>query len=152
MFITLTDSDVKRFWAKVQKTKTCWLWTGGICKGYGHFWLNGKTVKAHQVSYVLSTGKQVENCTLHTCDNPPCVNPDHLSEGTFAENNRQRNERGRSVNNFKSGSEHRCAKLNHRQVRQIRDDPESNIKVAQKYGINASTVSRIRQRKIWVNV
>lgn len=86
----------KRFWTKVKKTKTCWIWLG--CKvhaGYGRFNLNGKQRAAHAVSLILN-GKNIPflkermradiKCVDHICRNPACVNPKHLRVVTFYEN------------------------------------------------------------------
>lgn len=117
---------------------------GGRSKGYGHFWLNQKTVKAHHIAYVLATNTQVSNCILHSCDNPGCVNPNHLSEGTIEENNRQRSERGRSVNNFQVQS-----KLKLSEVEEIRGHKGNHTKIAHLFGVHPSTVSRIKAGKTW---
>ena len=73
-----------RFWTKVHKQdgNQCWLWTGAKNKqGYGTIECNG-TRAAHRIGYELTYGPIPEGMiVLHTCDNPPCVRPDHLRVG-----------------------------------------------------------------------
>ena len=78
----------ERFWAKVKKTDTCWLWTAYRSRGgYGQFRLNGKTVKAHRFAYELLIGPISEDLTLdHLCRVRSCVYPAHLEPVTRGEN------------------------------------------------------------------
>jgi hypothetical protein len=80
----------------------CWEWQGaedrhrGDTCGYGRFWLDGKMESAHRVSYKLWRGPIADGLLiLHRCDNPPCVNPAHLYEGTNSDNQREAFDRGR---------------------------------------------------------
>lgn len=80
-----------RFLAKVRKTKTCWIWEG--CKthsGHGQFrTIRNRRAYAHRVSYLLFKGVIPEDkFVLHSCNNPSCVNPDHLRLGSQVENMR----------------------------------------------------------------
>ena len=78
----------ERFWAAVDTTGDCWLWTAGRNRlGYGFLMVNGKTTSAHRFSYMLHHGEIHDGLhVMHACDNPPCVNPKHLSLGTMKDN------------------------------------------------------------------
>lgn len=80
----------QRFWAKVNKTPDCWLWTGSLSPttGYGTWDLNGRKTSAHRCAYELAVGSIPPGLHLdHLCRNRPCVRPDHLEPVTPSENN-----------------------------------------------------------------
>lgn len=101
-FIPLKD----RFWSKVVKTDTCWIWIGAGStskKGYGQIRLpgaKGRQTSAHRVSWILHRGEiPIGLDVLHKCDNPPCVNPDHLFLGTNQDNVNDKVSKGRQYTN-----------------------------------------------------
>lgn len=90
---------VHRFNAGISKTsKGCWEWKGATSvDGYGKFKSFGEQL-AHRVSWVLHRGNIPDGkCVLHKCDNPPCVNPEHLFIGTKDDNNKDRALKGRTI-------------------------------------------------------
>lgn len=78
----------------------CWEWTDTFAKdGYGRFYINGKTIGAHRASYLIYKGDIVNNLfVLHSCDNPKCVNPEHLWLGTQKMNMDDAKQKGRLNN------------------------------------------------------
>jgi hypothetical protein len=95
---------VRRFWTQVDKTGECWIWTGEVNnKGYGRFSLYAPgihrrvgRVLTHRLALML-TGVDLADgaIVMHSCDNPPCVNPAHLSVGTQTDNMRDCLAKGR---------------------------------------------------------
>ena len=78
----------ERFWAKVNKTETCWLWTGGKRPfGYGFIWYEGRNLSVHRLSFEMHHGPIPEGMVVcHRCDVPSCLNPDHLFLGSQSVN------------------------------------------------------------------
>lgn len=90
----------ERFWMKVDKSGDCWLWLGyRTAAGYGMFWLNGRMRVSHRVALELEHGDTLDRDTAvcHRCDNPPCVRPSHLFLGSLADNNHDRDKKGRQA-------------------------------------------------------
>jgi len=91
----IEDSIAKRFWSYVDITDTCWNWTGYKKRGYGSIRVNGKFIGAHRLSFYIHNGV-FPNVCRHTCDNPKCVNPAHLLDGTHKDNHQDCVLRGRA--------------------------------------------------------
>jgi hypothetical protein len=131
----------------------CWLWTA-VCteKGYGKFRAdNRKIARAHRVSYELYIGDIPKGMFVcHKCDNPGCVNPDHLFIGTAADNTNDMMKKGRGV--FLKGERHGRARFSEDDIVAIRADTRSQIEIAKEYGVHESTISHIKTRRTWSHV
>lgn len=145
-------SDKERFFKNVIKGDGCWIWTGCKQKEYGVFGLNRKIIKAHRYSYVFHNGEIKDNLIVrHKCDNPSCVNPNHLELGTGADNMMDRDIRGRNV----KGERVHTSKINNEIVKKIRNLYSLGYKqkdIAKTYLIAESNVSLICNKKTWKHV
>ena len=112
----------ERFYEKVMMIPfhECWEWAGSQNgDGYGLFWWNKKVEKAHRASYKINIGTIPDGMhVLHTCDNPSCVNPDHLFIGTNTDNVNDKVKKGRQV--FLRGSKNGNSKINEEQAGRIK--------------------------------
>lgn len=150
----------ERFWSKVDKRgpDECWEWTGATTSwGYGALRIGAKQEGAHRVSFMLAHGRWATPCTLHHCDNPKCVNPSHLYEGTQSQNMRDRDSRGRHYSRTSPwrvphGIRHWNAKLCDATVAMIRmlDAMGSRqCDLAEWFGVCDGTISSVRKGKAW---
>lgn len=87
----------ERFWAKVEKTDGCWLWTAALSTtGYGRIGVGKKMAYTHRLSWEMHNGPIPPGMHIcHHCDNPKCVRPDHLFLGTRTDNMRDMWRKGR---------------------------------------------------------
>lgn len=173
-------SNHERFWQYVDKQgpDECWEWTGSRNKEtndkgadtYGRFTLfppevpKKRRMNASRASYILHHGKEPEGLVLHHCDNPPCVNPAHLYEGTHKDNARDRDSRGRhgrdtpGYRNRKtwSGDKNGNSTLATEEVKEIRLlYATGNYRLqdlANTYGVNKTTIGRVVRREMWAHV
>jgi hypothetical protein len=97
------EAEATRFWSKVTKAapSACWPWTGELNNhGYGRFrtWRGGRRRHlAHRIAYRLTVGPIEDgHVLLHSCDNPPCCNPAHLTAGTQRDNISDAHAKGRA--------------------------------------------------------
>lgn len=152
--------QIKRFWSKVQKSDSCWLWTAGkFDTGYGQFRFAGRNQGAHRLSWFFVHGEIPKGLyVLHKCDNRACVSPDHLWLGTAKDNAMDMARKGRchlqkhpekSPRVSQRGELNGHAKLDAHRVRAIRNLVASGLSqraVAEKFGVRQSSISRVISR------
>lgn len=145
----------KRFWKYVEKSNNgCWTWLRGKTKaGYGYLTINYKNHYAHRLSWRLTYGIIPKNAVImHRCDNPACVNPEHLRLGTQKDNlqdmwNKQRGS---------MGNEHPFAKVTDEDVKKIRKLGKiKNLyrrEIGEMFGISRQAVTDIIYNRTWKHI
>lgn len=137
------------FYSKPNHATGCIVWTGStVARGYGNIRIDGTMQRTHRVAYKIYIGDIPDGMSvLHRCDNPPCINPNHLFVGTTQDNSDDMLSKGRGV--FMRGEQHGCAKLTRKTVRQIKRGTMGQRKIAAKYGISQTHVGRILRGESW---
>lgn len=160
---------LERFWSKVdilENRAACWLWTGAMFTGgYGKFaWgeKRGSNRGAHRVAWLLSRNRDIPEGkdVLHRCDNPPCVNSDHLFLGTHSDNMRDMHAKGRWTPSWYvpeplRGEASPQAKITASDVvdiRTLRAMGARQAVLAKAFGISQQLVSCICKRQAWKHV
>jgi hypothetical protein len=144
-------TPLQRFeWSYMPEPNTgCWLWLKSISEfGYGWFYYPPRNmVAAHIVAWELLRGPRNGLHVLHNCDNPTCVNPEHLRLGTLQDNMNDREARHRRPP--PKGTINGRAKLTDAQVLAIRADPRWPRFIARDYKTPTSTIKKIKYRHTW---
>ncbi len=146
--LIFTPTKEKFFLASFEKTETCWNWTGTITKrGYGYATINGRRIHAHRLSYFYHYGELPEGLVVcHTCDNPKCVNPDHLFLGTQADNMQDKVNKNRHL----FGEKHGMSKLTEKDVLFIRSLEKPNYaQLGRQYNVCPETIAHAYKRETW---
>lgn len=136
----------RRFWhyVDVKGDDECWEWKAATKDNeYGVFTVDSENVYAHRYSYELENGPLDDEYVLHSCDNPPCVNPRHLSKGDQFDNMRDAAEKGRTA----SGGGVSWAKLSEDDVAEIRrryaEEDVSYRELGKEYGVSLQHIGHI---------
>lgn len=135
----------------IEKTdRGCWEYCGVRGpKGYGVIKLNGKLCGAHRLSFLIHKGPIPDGLlVMHTCDNPSCVNPEHLRLGNERDNRYDMYAKGRQ----QKGEKVCTARLTASDVAQIRQSPKRNFELANDYGVGRTAIHNIRTFKSWKHV
>jgi len=152
-------NTAEAFWARVNRGEplSCWLWKGAISAGYGTLqWKPSglRIQKAHRVAWLLTYGEIPHGLSVcHHCDNPPCVNPQHLFLGTQRDNMQDARRKGRRPN--VKGQANPNAQLTELEVGYIREGLSEGYcpaAMARAFGIPWHIVSKIDRRRTWRHV
>ncbi|CAN5813743.1 HNH endonuclease [soil metagenome] len=144
------------FWSRVDKqdARNCWLAHGENCSGYTRLRFDGVDLLAHRLSWQIHHGDIPAGMfVLHRCDNPPCVNPEHLFLGTKKDNAKDRDRKGRFV--VLHGSLNGRAALDEEKVIDIKSRiklGESNASIGRDYGVTKEAIFKIKHGLSWKRV
>lgn len=149
----MKPSRAERFWARVEKLDGCWAFKGAhSADGYGSFWDGTRAVRAHRYAWELANGPIPAGLLIrHSCDNPSCVRPDHLSLGTDADNKADSMARGRHHH----GERHANARLTNDLVLLIAARVaagEVQAAVARDLGVSAHAVRSVVSLRTWRHI
>jgi hypothetical protein len=143
-----------RFEKYVNRNGDCHEWTGCADKdGYGLFSMSSqrKSIRAPRAAWELAFGPIAEGLHVcHSCDNPGCVNVDHLWLGTNQMNTQDKMDKGRHVT--QKGMEHHQAKLTDEQILDMRASDDTQEVLGERYGVKARYVGKITRREIWKHI
>ena len=147
-----TNKIENNFWKKVEKTIGCWIWKAGKdLEGYGRFRVKKHTGQAHRFSYELVHGKIPKGMLVcHSCDNPSCVNPEHLFLGTHKINGKDKAIKGRAARHL--GETNPMSKLKREDVLVIKSLYSKGCKqesLALRFNVGQDHISRIVNGKCW---
>jgi len=144
----------ERFLKYVKKTEYCWLWVGSKNnKGYAQLNVSGVPKLASRISWEIANGPIPKGkYILHKCDNPLCVNPDHVYPGDQTQNMADMWGRGRAKPGLVQGQKHGMSKLTELDILAIRSSDETVKEICEHFGVSHTTVSDIKNRKTWKHV
>lgn len=162
-FHGLTEKERLMAWVAKQPNG-CWKWLGSIKKAqpkgrkvihwHGQ-WRNvaGQIELTHRAAWRILVGPIPRSAqVLHRCDNPLCVNPEHLFLGTPADNVSDMWDKGRARPGVSLGEKHGMSKLTSEVVKEIRESKERGTEIAARLGISTTTIYDVRNRRIWKHV
>lgn len=138
---------------KTSDPNACWEWQGTINnQGYGALRFGGKQYKAHRFSYEIHRGPIPAGLMIcHKCDNPPCVNPDHLYAGTARENSRDAVDRDRRPKGERIGRAVLTPGMV-RKIRKLRGEGCTAREIAERFKVSKSAVNHVIYGRSWRHV
>jgi hypothetical protein len=128
----------------------CHVWIGTVdSHGYGRISFKHKNWLVHRLSYILKYGEIPDGVkACHKCDNPLCINPDHLFLGTQAENMDDMFSKGRGA----VGAAYKRSELTDELVLRIKIDKRTQLEIAKDYGVSRTNISAIKTGRAWSHV
>lgn len=151
----------------IRHEEGCWGWAGGISDDYPYFLFAEQRILAHRFSFeTFVEPLKFGNKVCHSCDNPPCTRPDHLWQGSSADNSADMQKKGRAASGDKNGARlypermtrgenHHSARFTPQVVLDIRDLYAQGYTISELtkcYGVALNTIWQIVHRKTWKHI
>lgn len=142
----------ERLFKKTKEENGCWIWMKGKdLYGYGRTTIKNTSISAHRASWIAWKGDIPDKIyVLHKCDNPQCINPDHLFLGTQKDNMKDMISKKRDLK--AKGENSGTSKLKNEQIEQIeqiRESIKSSYDISKDFNVSASNIRAIRNNKTW---
>lgn len=155
--LLITIPEMNKFFDSVNKTEDCWEWIGYKDKaGYARLMIRSQWLLGHVLSYLLHFGPIPGDLHVcHSCDNPCCVNPNHLWLGTHQQNMKDRNDKGRCGQTERNGEMITTAILTSESAAEIRKCVAQGAKqsdMAKRFGVTRGTINSLIKRRTWKQV
>jgi len=143
--VVSSENKISKY-ASPEAITGCILWSGPVSNGYPRISLFNKEYRVSRYVYKKIHGNFDENLNVcHTCDNPLCINPDHLFFGTHTENQQDKFKKNRQA----KGVTHGCSKLNDEQAATAKFTSIKPTVLAKEFNCSATIIRQIRQGKYW---
>lgn len=117
--------------------------------GYSKIWIKGKEWREHRYVWTQHNGDIPKGKVIrHLCNNPSCINIEHLAIGTHYDNMQDRKKAG----HYNKGTKHVNAKLTEEQVLDIRTKQKTQLEYAEQYAVSRFTIQQIQYKNIWKHI
>lgn len=156
----VSEADEVLFWESVRSGPKCWEWQGTKTHKYGRFYIGRRMFRAHRVSWVIHYGPIPRGLLVcHSCDNRPCVRPDHLFIGTAQDNTDDCVQKGRfyspRIKDYAHADRHGQAKLTSETAVAAFNEVAlgaSLVDTARKYGVTKNVIESLVRGLTWRSV
>ncbi len=132
----------------------CWNWNKSLgIRGYGKIGFRNRSATAHRVSYLVYKGEIKKNqLVMHKCDNPKCVNPEHLNVGSYADNTQDSLDKGRTSAKGTRNTQSKLTEYDVSIIKKLVKESVSQRIIARTFNVCPATICHIKKENNWKQV